>query len=824
MLFLLNFPTGLPASEQTPDTFSESDSSGLQQAYIGFRIGKYKFDSFHEVMVNEEEEPFLEVSKTLSELGLKGECDIESGECFTSHPFSKREYRHEIDSGNHLITKDGKQWLQYTEWGKWMPITPRWNRDNYQLNFNLHFILPAESLKLIQNRRKLGRREKLLRRRRERIKAIEPEDDFRPEVHYQLYRENRTGDYSWENGGKVNLNLDFMQGTFSSNTYASQFGGDDQETYQENETLWQYSRDESGSIPWISAGDIYRVESPLIPTITVHQGIYLKKKSELTGYETIHIRREVPPGTEADFFINGNWYNARTITDDGILELDNIRLNGSDILKINYFYPNGEIYEEVIQSISDRNTLLESRDWNWKTFTGQIRTREQTFSALSAHYGVFERLTLGGNYYLTSEYKDETATQEKSNSANLQAASLEWSLKPLPELFLWGESASHQTGIDHGFNLYLNWPEPYRLTYKKRLIQEESPLMNLHLGDTRTTDFERWEHNLSWNRWSLRYNQQKTAEMESQQFDIRRPVYTGLVAHASHTSEKRDTSENRYTTLGMDFNSYHHGVSVSANHYQTGDTYSARYAYQGRDVTDWDTYVTWYQGLDKENTFSLGITWTPGINFRVDQQNGKDFYRTRVSWDDILTTDNGPDNWNHFAMGTLKGRLMVPATEELASEPLAGVKIRAGRLTAVTDQNGYYKLTGLSYGQRLPISIDLETLPLWIRPLKREAIVKFRKGTTITYNPELTWSAGIDGQVRFTGELPKQLVIKILDFDKKQLIKAVSVGSDGIFYTEGLKPGFYVLMLSHGNKSSTLNIKINAGEVWKSGIELDFQR
>ena len=153
---------------------------------------------------------------------------------------------------------------------------------------------------------------------------------------------------------------------------------------------------------------------------------------------------------------------------------------------------------------------------------------------------------------------------------------------------------------------------------------------------------------------------------------------------------------------------------------------------------------------------------------------------------------------------------------------MEGVLVKAGSKKGITDQDGFYKITGLPTDQRVEVQIDLGTLDIGMMPKQEEEIIYFRPGTYITYNPELMANIGLDGYLNLKKEIPAEASFDVIRASDQTVLMTVFIESDGFFIIEGLVPGNYLLKLKGVFEiPKNYPLELKDGDVWLSGVTLE---
>jgi hypothetical protein len=169
---------------------------------------------------------------------------------------------------------------------------------------------------------------------------------------------------------------------------------------------------------------------------------------------------------------------------------------------------------------------------------------------------------------------------------------------------------------------------------------------------------------------------------------------------------------------------------------------------------------------------------------------------------------------------------MSPATADITSEPLAGVRISAAGKTAITDGQGYYHISGLPIGSTVLLSIDQTSLdPRYVAELPIIP-VRLPPGALLQYDPIITTTVGMDGHVLTRTDLPKDLKIFIC----RKAPHAIKIPGklffdQNYFVFENLMPGIYLITFEGiDNPPAPYEVDIPKGVDWVSDKDIPFNQ
>jgi hypothetical protein len=797
----------------------------LEEAYILLQRGSNTGDMFYRVQMDDQEQPYLDIADILDNwLGLVPSCDLELNRCETTIHYKKQTFW--IDGNlsqfgdtkentspvpfpqEALVRKDDKLWLRHDIWQQWLPVTAHWNLSQYRLRMDPRFLIKEYIDKSRAEIRKRSKQQFEERQRIDSLRAIYPEGGFYPEIRYRLSHEVFSKYEMKQSTASLDLNLDLWQGTLKMNNTFSRTTQNDNET-DYTQTLWNYRRHQKTFFQHFELGNMPTDYSLLIPQTSVENGFKLHRLRQKTASDQLGFSGSAPPGTEIDFYYNGFIIDSLVVGEEGVYSFKEVYVPGGDLVHLRFYYLDGSSKEETIQVAPDNGWLLPSKNWNTRFFHGEADIG--ALSRFDVGYGFSEDFSFG--------LQGIQITPEDEDTRDFTGAFMVW--RPFYGLYLLAEGLNSENGTsDYAASIDITafYPQFLKLEYAQ--FDENSLLKGIQKGDRSTTEFKRATHNLSISRWLLITEVTDTSEKRKTKLNIRRHITSRVSAFAESSNEtlKTGTSIDSYS-LGTDFSGRRHSVQGKRSIVGESGSWLATYRYMGPESFPWQFSASIRKPDEGETSFTATLSWQPTNNITVRAYQRSDNDSVMASWSDIIAFQPGPKNWNDFSGGTLTGRVVAPKIEDHPPAPLSGVEIKAGSKRGVTDQDGYYVISGLPVEQRVKVSVSASTLDIGLTPAEDVAIAYFRPGTRIEYHPLLINTVGLDGYFEFGESVPLETVIEVYRLSDKKMVATVPVEMDGFFVIEGLIPGTYDLMVKGtGRRIQPYQLELKKGDVWVSDI------
>ncbi|MBT4288866.1 MAG: hypothetical protein HOD92_16185 [Deltaproteobacteria bacterium] len=808
----------------------EIDDFQLIEEFILFQTGKESGESFYRVMVDFEERPYLDVQAVLGKwLNLFPDCKPDILSCQANHYLRnknywidglKKEYGDQLERStpkklpeNALVKHEGNLWLRYDIWSQWIPVTTNWSVNEYHLTFFPQFTLLNELIEARQKHRKLMVIKHEKQQKKDNKKPLMPEGSFRPELKYQIMEERYTEDGVVNNTVKSALNVDLWQGTLKVGGSFSQYNTEKQTT-ESTDSYWNYKRKHQPLFEVLEFGDMRLDRTILMPAMVAKNGIRLDHIENNVGVEILNQQGVAPSGTEIDLYYNGFLINTTFVGEDGLYTIDNYSVPGGEYARLVFYYPNGSQKEEIIKIASDNGWILNDGEWNTRLFTGEKDWGQ--VSRLDISHGFTERGTLGLQTYTIT--KDQSIEEEQ---LSLSGAYFAW--RPFYGLYLMFESLESEFGTDYAVQSDISYFFPLNLKLEAHKLTEESPLLSLFQDNKQTTEFKQISYNIGIARWLWQVTITDTLEKQEYFSNITHHFNPNFFMFIENEhSQIKEANHLQQHRLGAELNYNQHNIQLARTSGKVQNSWSLGYRLKSQEKQSWYITFNLMKPDEDEINFQASLTWCPIPQIKAGLRKQTDNSAVWASWSDIIAVDPGPETWDEFGTGTLSGIILSPVADGEEPFPMEGVLVKAGSKKGITDQDGFYKITGLPTDQRVEVQIDLGTLDIGMMPKQEEEIIYFRPGTYITYNPELMANIGLDGYLNLKKEIPAEASFDVIRASDQTVLMTVFIESDGFFIIEGLVPGNYLLKLKGVFEiPKNYPLELKDGDVWLSGVTLE---
>lgn len=817
-----------PAQVAVPETLVPVDHGvDLQESFIEIRVTNTRGDSFYRVMVDENEDPYLDVGESLGMwLDMPPECDYEREYCQavmqpkgTLYWIDGVEMQiGDAENGvraipeNALAFREGHLWLRYDVWEKWFPLTANWSLTYYTLGFRPHFPLLADLRKQRERARQAAEAERLRRERLAKVPARLP-DSGPPEGRYRIDLErdpdaNKTATLSYD------LAADIHEGTA---LVGGQMAESDLGDYSRL-NFWRYRQLRQPHYYQLEVGDTRSDVETLMGAFNLENGVRIDRLQRHKGAGIFEYRDRTQPGTEIDFYHNGFLVDTYIAGPDGTFEIPETFVSGGDRVVLRYYFPDGAEDRRIIRITYDNARILPAGVWDGQVLAGE--TDPGGFARAAWRYGMRENLS-GGVALLQFPKAGETGGEAG------YMVDLAW--RPFHGLTLLTDQLLTSAGHDYEFSADITGGDRHIFQLELRHLANGSPLMNLPGQRDVTNDLIRLRHIYRRSRlaWRAELSDTEIDQQFTHRADLRilrrLSVYDQGTIYSGGPNDNLDTN-----TIGFSFGLTHNMLLEGGRTFtEPQDSWTARFRVQGGHGYDrWDANVGVTQIGSADPEANAALTWRITPRFNVSANGNDNGVTVRLSWLDIIAAKPGPTRWDEFGSGTLYGNVSAPALEGEEPFPLEGVRVRVGNRTTTTDADGNYQVTGIAADQRMNITIDRNSLDATMAPVGDGQPIIFRPGTRLKFDPPVTWTAGLDGFVLTKdGEpVPRGTEIQVLHLTDDQVIARAEVEEDGFFLIEGLTPGTYRLALSGVEAPPLPRIfRLPAGTDWLSGVTVDWR-
>ena len=786
------------------ESSAEEEEILLEESFIGLKINAGYGSGFFRVLIDEEENPYLDVQNLMDQwLALNVTCRVEDLYCeiivyedgntyWVDGVNQQLGFKNELENSsealpkNSLLVREGKLWLRYDVWDQWFPVECNWNMIQYKLSF-----LPKFSL-LAQRKRE---REEIRKKQKQLIK-IQTERNQWPvtgvkkgggtELRYTLQHEekmdtdnSRSQSVTWE------LNQDIWSGTLHIAGAISR-EEKESETKIGNQYSWDYSKSNNlGIIDLLKAGSVGMPGGLLVPGAAGTQGIYLQKGDANNAFEDLLIRGIVKPDTEIDVF-HKRFIIASTVAGkDGTYSISDIHVPAGDVVSIHFYFSDGSEKVEKITIAPDNGQLPEPWQWDGLMYMGE--NNEQKMKQLGFLMGIFPNVALGMDTYQFDNL---------SSGQNNQLSLLKFSWRPLPGLYLYGEK--NMDSDEGAINWKLTSFSPYIIQFYIKKFIPESFLSSLQEGQGLFEQILHQSHSFPLWGWAVkldytRFDTLQVLKLKGQKKLSRR----WNLQHEINQSWDNDAAPISHK-IGLDYLQGRHYLKTSSALNEEGSDTGFSYRYQGGENKNWD-FSFKVSSIEKDNpSYALSLGWRPfsGISTRSVFLEDQSQHTLLTSWNGIFSTPDGAEEWGQFGGGNMVGRVLLNKGLDQEPEPIAGVAVEAGRTSVISDENGVFSLHGLPTDNKVFVAINEGSLEIGLNALQEGSFFRFRPGTTLQQDFFVVKGISVEGQLIYPGVVPMNVMVAAIRQKDNQKMAEIETEEDGFFMLENLPPDIYYLKVT----------------------------
>lgn len=842
LLSLFFFTLVVDAETTAENTLNEDPQ--LEIGYIQLNIKNLHIDSFFPVFIDLHERIYLPLSRLFRELELENffidwqkqlitglippedyqySLNLQTGE------LNGREKGFFIEPDQYFCWND-EVYLNYQVLYKWLPVSCYWDVFRYELFIDPEFQLVSE---ILQERQEI--REKLLN-----PNSIEPENVrqvsstfFTPGIFsYQL-------DLTTNSFEKItpNLSMGYSGVVFYGDYYGHLEINSLKEVKLKTNQL-KYRDLTPGKE--LVIGDNLLYFSRLLNKTSLIKGLTLTSRDQQYSYGLTSLTGFVPPGSDVELYYRGRLVEYQK-TPDGIYCFQNISVEGSsNLYEIWVYPPDGRIYSEKKQVLSQKNLLVpKAADYS----AGFGQSAQGFLGTGQLYYGLNQKLTVGGSLTLVEKDDElqkylggEMITQLRPNTLLSLESQLDlenWGMGYLAEVSNWHQDLL----VKLKYKGYSKMVPPFRdqsffddqlLSLTNEVILEMDKRFGDHnLGlSYRLADFHgNWVHQLE-----TRYHQQLSRRtflnLENRLSFLPSGIDEDLL-HATLTYsglpylDLKADAKISINRLGIDYYNLYLNL-LEKKRINKPFNYSMGMLLSNRRHLDVFLEVEYQiaNGLICQGFFD-----TDGISLSVS------FQETRIAeWpfkkiaSDSLDTGmisgkvffdlNGNGSWD-------VGELVFPEVKILVD----------GLQEAITDEQGEYFLLDADAYQKLKISLDLKTLDALYLPQEEDIWVQVKPGTELVVDIPVEACSGISGYIVATEKQLQSLradnlevVLTTLD---GQEVCRTSPEWDGFFILDKIQPGNYWLQVASAKHVFTparyrLDIPADQMPHWFDGYDFQY--
>lgn len=832
ILLLLVTPAAYAAQAQTPE---------LTEEFIEFVIGQGKGVHFFPVMMNEAEEPYLDVSVILNDwLEIPTTCEPQRQYCQgTLYPeetifwidAQQKQFGHNKKgqpqptvAADDIAFINNKIWLKYTAFPDWLPVNVAWTLYRYAMSMTANFL----SLEQKKEKRQFDRKKYIATRNEKRriaqMPGLKPNDENPFELRYDLNLGYKK-DENVQTNASVQLLADIYRGTLQLNSSFK-----DKNVHSTIDS-YQYQRYNNPWFEHIGAGNTHSFSSQLMPARRLTNGLRLETHENIKGAGKFEHWDVLRPNTEVDIFRNGILLETIITDQSGNFHLPEQLAAGGDRFTFKNYYTNGQVQSNSINIAPDDALLQASGSWDFNAATGRLA--DGTLLQTNIRHGISDTLSIGAHLHranITQALDGDTVEQQLESGLSFDAT---WRLASQVNLqyeYLQLDATpqgavARSTGQYHALSLNVTAFEHQQLLLNFFKIKAPSTATKTFMPRSNLIDnLVTINHGLNINQWNIttRFNTQ--------------PQQTLLVQNLSKRLMRKLSFSGGYTLtrtpqdgvvldaiIGSNTNLFDSkNIQLSLQSEDRQFAIDGRYRLQGGgEVNSWDLNIKATHTFSQKTQFSLAATWrykdNATLNFTTD---GKSF-GLRFSYNGATARYKPKLDFNHFAGGSVYGNIQAPIKQGQTPDPIVGLRIMAGNAVSITDSNGDFEIHGIPTNTDVLVKYDNNSLDvsyMMARPFDK---VHLRPGTRVQLNPKVIGSVGFDGVVLSTTPLPTNTALVVKKKSDNSEVVTIAVEPDGFFLTEQLVAGEYLLeVVNIDNPPPVYHLSIGANQDWVGGIEM----
>ena len=829
------------------DELDDLEAPILEESYILLRV-KNSGDSFYRVMMDIDESPYLDIADIFKWLEIEAECDIDRQYCQAIMQPSGRIFW--IDGDQNLygnsdsnesiaLPKDSffiienTVWLKWDAWRTWLPATFNWSIDRYYLGVDPHFKSKEER----KADRKKSREYRWSQRRKQEhldsIPAITPEKEYLTAMRYSLNLHRPAGD---ELGfdGNYDVSIDILDGNL-------QWSGLTADNGSETDVIsyWNYQQKKKPSFYLFELGNTQYTPSLLVPSVSVTSGMRFDANERKQGAGTFQYQGHTTPGTEVDVLIGGFLEDTLIADEAGIFEIKKRFVSSGDRVVMQLFLPDGSEEEIVIQIAADNALLLKPKQWDSRLVTGSTSLGQ--FSLIQARYGLIQNISAGVNLFQIPVTEITSVSQAGFD--------FNWRLKDTINFSLEGFNNPENTDYSAQLNFTL-W-QSQSLQISTQSIDENSPLVQSPLLQYQYATYNKILHVLHFAKWRVQTLLTNTPDLNTLfvQTDYRWNRDLNFHISLDALDMREDDSHIRFSgEAGAVYQFTNTNILAVDRNISDASVWSIKYRYQGTTDNPWtekSRYLPWRLSLqgtrpdNGSNLWGLSLSWyvserasasitasKTGINLQLTLRDGLITNKQKLRTKKLLSaTDSAVQrhSYNDLNLGIVEGYVKTPPSPGEGQDPLEGVVVRVDTKQGITDENGYFHISGLPAHQRFSIRIDQSTIDASMASADENVIVRLRPTSRLKYNPALTWTAGIDGVLYTDRDIPPGLLVQVILTLDNSIAGQGAIEPDGFFMIEGLTPNqYHLIVLGVENPPPPFPLEIPNGSDWVSGLQIDW--
>lgn len=836
LLSLLFFTLGIGAADVV------EDNSQLELGYIQLNIKNLYIDSFFPVISDQNEQIFLPLSSLFRALELTSfhwEEGLLSGVIQThGQDFIFNLETGQVRSGeesfilspDQYFLLDDEVYVDYQILSSWLPISCNWDPFRYEIFIYPEFKLVSE---ILQERQEI--RDRLLG-----SETVKPENVrqvnstfFTPGIFtYQL-------GVTYPSSGEMIPNLSVgYRGRLFYGDYYGQIEFNPEEKFKLKTSHLKYYDLPGGKE--VILGDNLLFFSRLLNKTSLIKGLSLASPEQQYNYGLTSLTGFVPPGSDVELYYRGRLIDYQK-TSDGIYRFQNISVEGpSNLYEIWVYPPDGRIYSEKKQVLSQKN-LLAPQAYDYSGGFGQS---SQGFLATGQlYYGLTQRLTMGGGL---------TVIERADQLEKYLGGEILTQLRPNTLLSLEGQLDIERMGLGYLAEVTNVHKDLLTKVKYKGYFQSTPPLREQLIFDDQL----------------LSLTNEVTLEMEKRFADrslglrYRFADFSGNWVQQLETRYHQQLSrwallnlENRLTFLpsGIDEDLFQATLVYSGWSHLDLKT-DAKLSINRSGIDYYNLYFNLQEKkrLKKRLNYALGVLLSDHqldvlleVEYQItDGLIGKGFFNRRgfslaVSFQETRVAEWPFQKITNGSLdtGMISGRVFLDQNNngswDLGELVFPQVKILVdGHQQVITDEQGEYFLLDLDADQKLRISLDLKTLDALYLPKEKAIWAQVKPGTELVVDIPVVTCSGISGYILGTEKQLRSLrednlAVILTTLDGQEIARSYPEW-DGFFILEQIQPGDYLLQVETIEdllepKSYRINIPCDQLPQWFDGYNFRYK-
>lgn len=812
---------------------SEERLFALEEADIGLYVTDQLQSQFYDVLVDDQESPYLNVENILSDwLGFKVSCNVEALICTAQLPPTlllanldgqkgiARYEGHQIElPKGALIQQQGKLWLKYDIWSKWLPMSVHWSLKEFQLTLIPHFRLPSEWLTDQKHRADAALTNEKEKQRKPNLRMLHPSGKISAESRYQL-------DWAIDQQARSALgvatesNVDIGGGTF----YLSANEGYEAIQSEGRDIYWNYSFSKPGFFNLLRLGDTETPNTLLLPYLELTKAIQFNRlpPNQGSGNGFVYVGYTMP-GIEVDVYRNGVLLLTQISSSDGSYWINMPETVAGDRFTVQFYFKDGTYKEKEWVIANDYGLILKSGQQDVQMLTGELSTASHPrVNHFAWRVGLMPHVTLGLHLLRLPK-----STNESADAGLLDG---EWEVTRW--LFLMAEGMHTETNDDYVFQTDMTALPNHDWRFSLTQISDQSPIVYLQ-NQSEFADVRPFASNHSWSLkdiWSVKTWRMTSAWIDDRDENTLNFNASGQLSEAlssinelGHSWSKIEgTQDDSYLTVGLNYLLVK-GQLLSVSRLMSADATAnntLNYRLQGNGRYQYDASV----GVNLPDkggvNFSGSFAWRSRQHWRIGLNVDNQSINLVLTFQGIFGEDWHYRSYRDFGSGSVEGYVRAPPEKRgQKSQAVPHAEIEVGGVSTITDENGHYFLSGIDTHEPVRLNINAKSLDAELAPVDPSVMVLLRPGTVIHYNPKLEWVGGIDGYLS-RSQRDKGNVIKIVDLNSHHLISQVTAEQDGFFSIDGLPLGRYELVVADKDHEEIAHhvVRLSGENNWISNL------